>query len=62
MAMLVTLVLLLPDVYILAKGQPAKAVAVLMTMHLAIGVVTYNSLVRIARVRRRRGMNSSLVQ
>jgi Family of unknown function (DUF6069) len=62
MAVLVTLVLLLPDVYILAKGQPAKAVAVLMTMHLAIGVVTYNSLVRIARVRRRRAMNSSLIQ
>ena len=48
MAVLVTLVLWLPDLYILAKGQPPKAVAVLMVMHLAIGVVTYNALVRIA--------------
>jgi hypothetical protein len=48
MAVLVTCVLWLPDLYILAKGQPAKAVAVLMVMHLAIGIVTYNALVRIA--------------
>jgi hypothetical protein len=53
MAILVTLVLWLPDLYILAKGQPAKAVAVLMVMHLAIGVVTYNALVRIAPIKRR---------
>ena len=53
MAILVTLVLLLPDVYILHQGQPAKAVAVLMCMHLAIAVVTYNSLVRIAPVEHR---------
>ena len=53
MAILVTLVLLLPDVYILHQGQPAKAVAVLMCMHLAIAVVTYNSLVRIAPVEER---------
>ncbi|MGD0700239.1 MAG: hypothetical protein ABSA02_10190 [Trebonia sp.] len=50
MAVLVTLVLWLPDLYILVKGQPAKAVAVLIVMHLAIAVVTYNSLVRIAPV------------
>jgi hypothetical protein len=51
MAILVTLVLWLPDLYILAKGQPGNAVAVLMTMHLAIALVTYNCLVRIAPVR-----------
>jgi hypothetical protein len=51
LAILVTLVLWLPDVYILAKGQPAKAVAVLMCMHLAIALVTYNALVHIAPVR-----------
>jgi Family of unknown function (DUF6069) len=51
MAVAVTLVLWLPDIYILAKGQPAKAVAVLFVMHLAIAVVTYNCLVRIARTR-----------
>ena len=50
MAVLVTLVLWLPDLYILAKGEPLRAVAVLMVMHLAIAVVTYNCLVRIARV------------
>ena len=51
LAILVTLVLWLPDLYILAKGQPAKAVAVLMCMHLAIALVTYNALVHIAPVR-----------
>jgi hypothetical protein len=51
MAIAVTLVLWLPDLYILANGQPPKAVAVLIVMHLAIAVVTYNCLVRIARVK-----------
>jgi hypothetical protein len=51
MAVLVTLVLLLPDVYILEQGQCAQAVAVLMVMHIAIGVVTYEALVRLAPVR-----------
>jgi hypothetical protein len=50
LAILVTLVLWLPDVYILVKGQPARAVAVLMCMHLAIALVTYNALVHIAPV------------
>jgi hypothetical protein len=52
MAILVTLVLWLPDLYILAKGQPPKAVAVLIVVHLAIAVVTYNALVRLAPIRR----------
>ena len=51
MAVVVTLVLWLPDVYILVSGQPAKAVAVLFVMHLAIAVVTYNCLVHLARTR-----------
>jgi hypothetical protein len=51
MAILVTLVLWLPDVYILVNGQPAKAVAGLFLMHLAIALVTYNALVRLAPVR-----------
>ena len=54
MAVLVTLVLWLPDLYILAKGQPVQAVAVLMAMHLAIGLVTYNALVHLAPVKPRR--------
>lgn len=57
LAILVTLVLWVPDLYILHQGQPGKAVAVLMLMHLAIALVTYNALVRIAPVQpaRRRG-------
>ena len=51
MAIAVTLVLWLPDVYILVGGAPAKAVAVLFVMHLAIAVVTYNALVRIAAIK-----------
>jgi Family of unknown function (DUF6069) len=51
MAVLVTLVLWLPDVYILIREQPGKAVAFLFLMHLAIALVTYNALVRLAPVR-----------
>ena len=51
LAVLVTLFLWLPDIYIYLKGQPAHAVAVLMLMHVAIAVVTYNLLVHVARVR-----------
>ncbi len=52
-AVLVTTVLYLPDLYLLVRGDPAKAVAVLMAMHLAIGVVTYSALVRIAPAERK---------
>jgi hypothetical protein len=58
-AIAVTLVLLLPDVYILKQGQPARAVAVLMCMHIAIGLVTYNALVRLAPVVSRVGQQRS---
>jgi hypothetical protein len=51
LAILVTLVLLLPDLWLLAKGQPIRAVVVLMAMHLAIALVTYNVLVHVAAVR-----------
>jgi hypothetical protein len=50
LAVLVTLVLWLPDLYLLVRGQPVKGVAVLMVMHLAIALVTYNLLVRVAPV------------
>jgi hypothetical protein len=46
MAVIVTLVLLLPDVWIWHQHQPARAVAVLMCMHVAIALITYNLLVR----------------
>jgi hypothetical protein len=67
LAILVTVVLLLPDVYILYRGQPADAVAVLMVMHLAIALVTYNLLVHVApfgsrsRQARREPMPPSLI-
>jgi hypothetical protein len=48
LTILVTLVLWIPDVYILYRGQPGDAVAVLFVMHLAIALVTYNLLVRLA--------------
>jgi len=51
LAVLVTVFLLLPDVWLLWKSQPPEAVTILMVMHLAIALVTYNCLVRIARVR-----------
>ena len=51
LAILVTIVLLAPDALSYLNGAPAKAVAVLVTMHLAIAVVTYNCMVRIAPVR-----------
>jgi hypothetical protein len=49
LAVLVTIVLLLPDVWLLHQGQSAKAVAVLMIMHVAIALVTYWAVVVIAR-------------
>jgi hypothetical protein len=48
LAIAVTLVLLVPDAWIWAHGEPGKAVFVLVWMHAAIGVVTYNALVRLA--------------
>ncbi|MGO9857324.1 MAG: hypothetical protein ACLPYY_20060 [Acidimicrobiales bacterium] len=51
LAIAVTLVLFLPDVYIWHQGQPAHAVVVLMAMHVAIALITYNLLVHLAPVR-----------
>lgn len=59
MAIAVTVVLWLPDVWIFLHGSPGRAVAVLMLMHLAVAVVTYNLLVRVARTGRRRSALSS---
>jgi hypothetical protein len=55
LAIAVTVVLLLPDLYIWHQGQPIKAVGVLMCMHLAIALVTYNALVHVAPIRPRNG-------
>lgn len=50
-AIAVTLVLLLPDAYLLYKGQNPQAVGVLVIMHLVIALITYNCLVHLAKVR-----------
>jgi hypothetical protein len=50
LAIVVTLVLLLPDVWLLFRHEPPRAVAVLMCMHVAIAVITYWLLVLVAPV------------
>jgi hypothetical protein len=54
LAVLVTLVLWLPDLWILSKGQPFDGVLGLMLMHVAIALITYNLLVRVAPPRQPR--------
>jgi hypothetical protein len=54
---LISLALFLPDAWLLVRGQPLRAVAVLMAMHVAIAVVIYCAMVFVAPVhgiRRRR--------
>lgn len=51
MAVAVTVVLWLPDAWLLVRGEQAAGVGVLMVMHLLIALVTYNALVRLATVR-----------
>lgn len=48
LAVLVTAVLLLPDLWIWHQGQPGRDVIFLVAMHLAIGVITYLAVVNIA--------------
>lgn len=48
LSILGTLVLYLPDLWILAHGQPLDAVVVLMCMHLAVIVIAYNVMVHLA--------------
>jgi hypothetical protein len=54
LAIIVTVVSFAPDVWILRGGQPASAVADLAVMHVAVGVVTYLSMIVIAPQRARR--------
>jgi Family of unknown function (DUF6069) len=51
-AIAITIVLLAPDAYIWHNGAPGKAVFVLVWMHVAIAIVTYNALVHLAPVGR----------
>jgi hypothetical protein len=51
LAIVVTVVLLAPDAWLLLRGESSRAVLVLVVMHLAIAVVTYNCLVHLARTK-----------
>lgn len=51
-AIAVTLVLFLPDLWIWRHGSPGRAVFVLIWLHVAIALVTYNALVHLAPARR----------
>ncbi len=53
LAVLVSAVLLLPDLWIWLQGQPGHAVLFLAFMHIAVAVVSYNAIVRIAPARPR---------
>lgn len=57
LAVIVTLVLWLPDLWLLVRGEPAPAVGVLMVMHLAVAVITYHALVRLAPPRPAEGVS-----
>lgn len=54
LAVAVSAVLLLPDLYLWHVGSPIDAVFVLVCMHVAIAVVTYTALVVLAPTRRGR--------
>ncbi len=53
LAVVVTVLLWVPDLYLLARHQPGRAVVVLMAMHVAVALVTYNVMVRVAPPRDR---------
>jgi Family of unknown function (DUF6069) len=53
-AIVITIVLFAPDAYIWHSGSSGEAVFVLIWMHIAIAIVTYNALVRLAAVPRGR--------
>jgi hypothetical protein len=58
LAVLVSVVLLLPDGWIFYNGAPTDAVAGLVSMHVAIALLTYNCMVRLAKVRDVRTLRS----
>jgi hypothetical protein len=60
LAILVTVILWIPDLYLFTKHEPASAVTVLMIMHVAVALVTYNLLVRFASSSERRVPHTSL--
>jgi hypothetical protein len=61
LAVVVTLVLWIPDVYLFTKHEPGPGVVTLMIMHLAVAVVTYNLLVRFAAPSSERDLPDSVL-
>jgi hypothetical protein len=53
-AIVITIVLFVPDLWIWHGGSPLKAVFVLIWLHVAIAIVTYGALVHLAPVPRGR--------
>src|SRR5579862_1170203 len=51
LTLLFTLALFLPDAWLLLRGQPFKAVVVLMAMHVAVALVIFLAMVLVAPVR-----------
>jgi hypothetical protein len=51
-ALVVTALLLVPDMWLLLGHEPVKGVLVLIAMHLSIALITYNVLIRLAPVRK----------
>jgi hypothetical protein len=52
LTILITLVLFLPDAWLLIHHQPPKDVAVLMSMHVAVAAVIYFTMTTVAPVRK----------
>lgn len=50
-ALVVTALLLVPDVWLLAGHEPVKGVLVLIVMHFSVALITYNLLIRLAPAR-----------
>jgi len=48
LAVLVTLVLWIPDLRILVHGEPVRGIGILMLMHLSIAFIAYSTLVQVA--------------
>lgn len=51
LAVVATIVLLAPDAWIIVGHEPIRAVSTLIAMHVAMALLTYNILVRVAPVR-----------
>lgn len=61
LAIAVSLVLFLPDAWLLVRHESGPAVGVLMLMHLVIAVITYNALVHLSPEKATAGVSAPMV-